>query len=132
MKSNVLGKKSTSFHLLHKIIHVVCVLFLKFTFCFFKHKLCTVTNLSQDYFSFQMAYKSYARYILVTNTLMNANLSLIIIGVVVVVIIWQLDLQLLVQSVPITTKVVSSNTRSLRGVLIMIQHYVIKFVCDLR
>jgi len=35
-----------------------------------------------------MAYKSYARYILVTNTLMNANLSLIIIGVVVVVIIW--------------------------------------------
>jgi hypothetical protein len=30
-------------------------------------------------------------------------------GVVVAVILWQLDLQLLMQSVPITTDVVSSN-----------------------
>jgi hypothetical protein len=35
----------------------------------------------------------------------------------VVVILWQLDLQLPVQPVPITPYVVSSNPRSWRGVL---------------
>ena len=44
-------------------------------------------------------------------------------------IVLQLDLQLPVQSVPITTKVVSSNP--VHGVY-SIQHYVIKFVSDLR
>jgi hypothetical protein len=39
-----------------------------------------------------------------------------------------LDLQLHVQSVPITTKVVSTNP--VHGVLV--QHYVIKFINDLR
>jgi hypothetical protein len=47
-------------------------------------------------------------------------------GAVVVVIVWSLDLQLTVQSVHITTIVVSSNP------FIAIQHYVIKFVSDLR
>ena len=42
------------------------------------------------------------------------------------VIVWQLDLQLPVQSVPITTKVVSSNT--VYDEAYSIQHYVIKFV----
>jgi hypothetical protein len=37
-------------------------------------------------------------------------------------------LQLLVQSVPITTKVVSSNP--VHGEVYLIQHYVIKFVSD--
>jgi hypothetical protein len=41
-----------------------------------------------------------------------------------------LDLQLPVQSVPITTKVVSSNP--VHGEVRSIQHYVIKFVSDLR
>ena len=49
---------------------------------------------------------------------------------IVVVIEWLLDLQLPVQSVPITTKVVSSN--SVHGEVYSIQHYVIKFVSDLR
>jgi len=40
------------------------------------------------------------------------------------------DLQLHVQSVPITTKVVSLN--SVHGEVHSIQHYVIKFVSDLR
>jgi hypothetical protein len=40
-----------------------------------------------------------------------------------------LDLQLPVQSVPITTKVVSSNP--VLGDEYLIQHYVIKFVSDL-
>jgi len=44
------------------------------------------------------------------------------------VIVWQLDLQLPIQSVPITTDVVSSNLDQGRGV----QHYVIKFLSDLR
>ena len=40
------------------------------------------------------------------------------------------DLQLPVQSVPITTKVVSSNP--VHGEVYLIQYYVIKFVSDLR
>jgi hypothetical protein len=51
-------------------------------------------------------------------------------GTVVVVIIWYLDLKLLVQSLPITTKVVSSNL--IHGEIYWIQHYVVKFVIDLR
>ena len=46
-------------------------------------------------------------------------------GAVVAVIVWQLDLQLPMQSVAITTEF---ESRSGRGV----QHYVIKFVRDLR
>jgi hypothetical protein len=48
-------------------------------------------------------------------------------GAVMVVIIWYLDLQL---PVPITMKVVSSNPA--HGEVYSIQHYVIKFVSDLR
>jgi hypothetical protein len=47
-----------------------------------------------------------------------------------VVIMWYLDLQLPMQSVPIITKAVSSN--SALGEVYLIQHYVIKFVSDLR
>jgi len=48
------------------------------------------------------------------------------------VIVWKLDLQLHipVQSVPITTKVVSWNPA--HGEVYSIQHYLIKFVCDLQ
>jgi len=53
-----------------------------------------------------------------------------ILGAVVVVIIWELDLQLPVQSVPITTKVVSSTPT--HGEVYSILHYVIKFVSDLQ
>jgi hypothetical protein len=48
----------------------------------------------------------------------------------VVVILWKLDLQLSVQLVPSTTKVVSSNP--VHGEVYSIQHYLIKFVSDLR
>jgi hypothetical protein len=51
-------------------------------------------------------------------------------GVVKVVIVWYLYLQLPVQSVPITIKVVSSNPA--HGKVCSIQHYVLKFVSDLR
>ena len=53
-------------------------------------------------------------------------------GAVVVVIVWWLDFQLPVpvQSVPITTNVVSSNL--VHGEVYSIQHYVIKFASDLR
>jgi len=44
--------------------------------------------------------------------------------------VWQLHLQLPVQSVLITTKVVSSNP--VHGEVYSIHHYVIKFVSDLR
>ena len=47
-----------------------------------------------------------------------------------VVIVWQLYLQLHVQSVPITTKAMSS--KSVHGEVYSMQHYVIKFVSDLR
>ena len=45
-------------------------------------------------------------------------------------IVWYLDLQLPMQSVPITTKVMSSNT--IYGEVYSIQYYMIKFVSDLR
>ena len=45
-------------------------------------------------------------------------------------IVWWLDLQLPVQSVPITNKVASSNP--VHGEVRSIQPYVIKFVSDLR
>ena len=47
-----------------------------------------------------------------------------------VMIAWQLDLQLPVRSVPIPTKVVKSNPTE--SEVYSIQHYVIKFVSDLR
>ena len=46
-----------------------------------------------------------------------------------VVIVWQLDLQLPMQSVPITTNVVSWNPA--HDQVYLIQHYVIKFISDL-
>jgi hypothetical protein len=48
----------------------------------------------------------------------------------VVVIVWWLDLQLPVKSVPIVTKFVSSNP--VHGEVYSIQHYLITFVSDLR
>jgi hypothetical protein len=45
-------------------------------------------------------------------------------------ILWKLDLQLPVQSAPITTTVVSSNP--VNDEVYSIQHYVIQFVSDLR
>ena len=45
-------------------------------------------------------------------------------------IIWWLGFQLPVQSVPITTNMASSNP--VHGEVYLIQHYVIKFVIDLR
>ena len=47
-----------------------------------------------------------------------------------VMIVWYFDLQLPVQLVPMTTKVVSSNP-SHGEVMYSTQHYVIKFVSDL-
>jgi hypothetical protein len=51
-------------------------------------------------------------------------------GAAVVMIVWYLDLQLPVQSVPVTTKVVSSNP--VHCEMFSIQHYAIKFFSDLR
>jgi hypothetical protein len=51
-------------------------------------------------------------------------------GTVMVMIVWQLDLQLPMPSVPITTEVVSLNLA--HGEVYLIQHYEIKFVSDLR
>ena len=47
-----------------------------------------------------------------------------------VVVVWLLDLQLHVQSVPIITYFMSSNTA--HGDVYSIQHYVIKFYSDFR
>jgi len=51
-------------------------------------------------------------------------------GDVIVVIVWCLDLQLPMQSAPIPTTVVSSNPA--HGEVYSIEHYVLKFVSDLR
>ena len=61
-------------------------------------------------------------------TVISAKLHLIEEGADVVMIVWELDLQLPMQSVPITTKVVSSN--SAHGEAYTIQHYVcLKLFC---
>ena len=51
-------------------------------------------------------------------------------GAIVVVIVWYLELQLPMQSLSNTTKVVSSNP--VHGEVYSIQHYVIKFISGLR
>ena len=56
----------------------------------------------------------------------NTSMNL---GAVVVVIVWWLDLQMPVQSVPITTKDVNLNLA--HGEVYSIQHYLIKFVINL-
>jgi hypothetical protein len=50
------------------------------------------------------------------------------IGAFVVMIVWYLDLQLPMQSMPITTKAVSWNP--VHGMVYSMQHYLIKFVSD--
>jgi len=45
-------------------------------------------------------------------------------------IVWQLDVPLPMQSLPITTNIMSSNP--VPGKVKLIQHYVIQFVSDLR
>jgi hypothetical protein len=51
-------------------------------------------------------------------------------GAVVVVIAWKMNIQLPVQPVPITIKVVGSNPAN--GEVYSIQHYVVMFANDLR
>ena len=61
---------------------------------------------------------------------MNMCIWLFPLGAVMAVIILYLDLQLPMQLVPIMIKIVSSNP--VHGKVYSIQHYVIKFVSDLR
>ena len=65
--------------------------------------------------------KKHIKIICVTTPIMR--------GAVVVMIIWQLDLQVPMQSVPITTNAVSLNPAHIE--VYSIQHYVLKFVSDL-
>ena len=68
-------------------------------------------------------------FVCISYTLSQTNfIYLVQKGAVVVVIIWQLDLQQPMQTLPIITKVVSSNPA--HGKVYQIQHYVIKFVSD--
>jgi hypothetical protein len=71
---------------------------------------------------------------LVLNSLVTSmftdNYSVKYLRAVVLVIVWYLDLQLPMQSVPTTTKIVSLNPA--HGKVYPIQYYVIKFVSDLR
>jgi len=60
----------------------------------------------------------------------NSTFNIYIFSAIVVVTVWWLDLQLPMQSLPITTKVVSLN--AIHGEVYSLQHYVIKFVSDLR
>jgi hypothetical protein len=60
----------------------------------------------------------------------NSTFNIYIFSAIVAVIVWWLDLQIPMQSVPITTKVVNLN--AVHGEVYSLQHYVIKFVSDLR
>ena len=79
-----------------------------------------------------MAYMVYVKFFTTINHLVHVKemISNSCIRNGAVVIIWQLELQLPVQLVPITTKGVSSNP--VQGEVYSIQHYVIKFDSDLQ
>ena len=82
---------------------------------------------------YQVLLITTAVHLIPDTQLTNASFRLVIHQrAVVVVIVWQLDLQLPMQSVPtcITTKVVSPNPA--HGEVYWMQHYVNKFVSDLR
>ena len=64
------------------------------------------------------------------DTYIRPDIIQVIFRVVVVEIVWLLDLQLPEQSVPIASNVVSSNPA--HDEMCPLQHYVIKFVSDLR
>ena len=73
-----------------------------------------------------MNYKDCLTYCVYMMTIFpNPHFFIKLPGTVVVMIVWSLDLQLLVQSVPITTKVMSSN-------LALGEVHVIPFVSDLQ
>ena len=67
--------------------------------------------------------------VVITSHITITRPSLVVVGTVVVVIAWELDLQLPIYSVPIPTKAVSSNPVLCKVFLI---HCVMKFVSDLR
>ena len=99
------------------------------TFCTFCHftvcpGLLVFTVISSNFYFLQLL------WILMYDIMFYAlcNQSWYFIAAVVVVIVWQLDLQLPLQSVPITTKVVSANPTKVYS----IQHYVITVASDLR
>jgi hypothetical protein len=73
--------------------------------------------------------EGYFRNVSYTLNLISTFLFQCIKGAVLVVIVWQLDLQIPVQSMPFTTKAVSWNP--VHGKVYSIQHYVIQFVSDL-
>ena len=76
-------------------------------------------------------YTTNITYILATKSdISNFVVILIYLSSDIVVIVWLFDLQLPVQSVPVTTNVVSSNP--VHGEVYSIHHYVINFVSDLR
>ena len=59
----------------------------------------------------------------------NTSIVICDTGTIVVMVVQELDLQLPVQSVPITTNV---SSKPVHGEVYSIQHYVIKFASDLR
>ena len=73
---------------------------------------------------------SRKRFIVVFHLTAIIRSSMIRRRAIMTVIVWSLDLQLPMQSVSITTKVVSSNPAY--GEVYSTQHYVIKFVSDLQ
>ena len=73
---------------------------------------------------------SRKRFIVVFHLTAIIRSSMIRRRAIMTVIVWSLDLQLPMQSVSITTKVVSLNPAY--GEVYSTQHYVIKFVSDLQ
>jgi hypothetical protein len=91
--------------------------------CFISHYTSTTWYMDS---CFSKLYSSTLIIYMITCITKNTSMNL---GAVVVVIVWWLDLQMPMQSVPITTKDVNLNLA--HGEVYSIQHYLIKFVINL-
>ena len=94
--------------------------------CYLYIQSSPVKLLAVIYFSIEITCKCLALWFLISYFSVQPNSP----GAVMLVVVCLLDLQLHVQSVHITTSVVSSNPDN--GEVYSIQHYEIKFVNDLR
>ena len=133
--SDVIGYKEKNYKALCICVSSYChlivcsVRFNRFNWCLFKGIICFVLRVNGPVLWIRQIIFILDSYISINISYFYDMHLLILSGAVVVVIVWWLDLQLPMQSVPITTNVVTSNPAD--DEVYSIQHYAITFVSDL-
>ena len=123
------------FCFLLSVLWIILCLFVLFSFGHSTSIVCLFVHFSLDhsivclFVHFSLDHSIVCLFVLFLWTIVLFILPFAV-GPVVVVIVWYLELKLLMQSVHITTNVVISNL--VYGEMYSIQHFVIKFVSDLR